>query len=247
MCPPDTVHIALNAGEVDNELNGGFRAPGLHEFYAGAGDSGSIPISFALLLSQIVRHSLEGAMIWVRVDKAARQCGHPYGPGLAELGIDTRMMTLLVLRDAREALCAALDASRDAAVAVVLIELAGKQPLLDLTATRRFALAAVEKRTMVLIARSGTTPTPSAAHSRWQVGPAPSRPLEAHTPGPPAFALELLRQRGGRDGLKITVEWDRDSALFFPRDDAATAPPLSRSASAVDFGGARDSARSRAA
>lgn len=245
--PSDMVHIALNAGEVDTELKGGFRAHGLHEFYTAADGANFAPIGFALLLGQLGQDALRGNLLWVREEKAARQGGHPYGPGLAELGVDTSMITLLLLPDAKAVLRAALDCARDAAVAAVVIDLAGRQPLLDLTATRRFTLAAAEKRTMVLIARSGAKPTPSAAHSRWHVGTAPSRALEAHAPGPPAFALELLRQRGGRDGLKITVEWDRDSASFRLRDDAATAPPLSCPASAVAFGRAGDSVRSRAA
>lgn len=246
-CPSDMMRIALNIRKMDRELRGGFCALGLHEFYAGAGVASFVSTGFALLLAQLGRRTLGGTVIWAREQKAMQCGGNPYGPGLVELGMDACAMTLLLLPDAKTVLRAALDASRDAAVAVVLIELAGRQPLLDLTATRRFALATAEKRTMVLIARNGTAPTPSVAHTRWQVGPAPSRALEAHAPGPPAFALELLRQRGGRDGLKIIVEWDRDSASFRLRDDAATTAPLSRPASAVDFGGACDSARSRAA
>lgn len=49
---------------------------------------------------------------------------------------------------------AALDAARDAATVVVVIELTGRQPLLDLASTRRFAL----------VARIAEIPAPSAAH-----------------------------------------------------------------------------------
>ena len=98
------------------------------------------------------------------------------------------------------AVLAAFDAARDAAVSAVVVELPGKSALLDLTATRRFALAAAEQDTMVLLARGEAKPCPSAAHTRWQVAAAPSRALEAHAPGAPAFVLDLLRQRGGRDG-----------------------------------------------
>ena len=47
---------------------------------------------------------------------------------------------------------------------------------------------------MVLLARGEAKPCPSAAHTRWQVAAAPSRALEAHAPGAPAFVLDLLRQ-----------------------------------------------------
>jgi hypothetical protein len=44
-----------------------------------------------------------------------------------------------------------------------------------------------------------TTPSPSAAHTRWQVA-APFRRAGGQCPGHPAFALTLLRHRGGREG-----------------------------------------------
>jgi protein ImuA len=138
----------------------------------------------------------------------------PYGPGLVELGIDPDAVTLLALPDGKALLRAALDCVRDGAAAAVLLELHGRQPLLDLTATRRLALAGAENETMVLLARSAAPPTPSAVHTRWQVAAAPSQPLAANAPGFPAFALTLLRRRGGREGLSITLEWNRDTVSF---------------------------------
>jgi protein ImuA len=240
--------MRLGVTEADDTwLEGGLVAHGLHEFYmAGAKETAALN-GFVLLLAALRQHQHGREIIWAREVKATKQNGHPYGPGLAELGIDTDRMTLLALPDAKAVLRAALDATRDAAVSAVLIELGGKQPLLDLTATRRFALAAAENDTMALLSRGTAKPSPSAAHTRWQVAAAPSRALEAHAPGVPAFALELLRQRGGRDGLRLIMEWDRDTASFRIRSDVAGTPPLSRPHPAVVIGGAGGERRSRAA
>ncbi|MDQ4420305.1 hypothetical protein OOT33_07640 [Sphingobium sp. DEHP117] len=222
-------------------------AQGVHEFYQAGEKDGPSLSGFALLLAAMRQRQHGGALIWAREVKAARLGGYPYGPGIAELGIDTRLLTLLTLPDAKAVLKAAFDAARDAAVSAVVMELTGRQPLLDLTATRRFALAALEMDTMTLLVRGKAKPTPSAAHTRWHVAAAPSRALEAHAPGAPAFVLDLLRQRGGRDGLRLILEWDRDTAAFRIGDHVARATPLSRPSSAMAAGGAGDARRPRAA
>jgi hypothetical protein len=90
-------------------------------------------------------------------------------------------------------------------------------------------------------------PSPSAAHTRWQVMAAPSMALEANAPGRPAFDLTLLRHRGGRDGLHIIMEWDRDTGSFRERGEHIVTAPLSRASSAMVGGGAGDTQQSRAA
>lgn len=246
-CPADAPRISFGCDVADRELNGGLRADGLHEFYARSRQDIVATISFALLIGQLCQRRDGRTLIWAREVQAARNGGNPYGPGLAALGIDTRKLVLLILPDAKAVLRAALDAARDAAVAAVVVELTGRQPQLDLTATRRFALAAAEKDTMVLSVRLAASPTPSAAHSRWQIAAAPSRALNQHVPGAPAFEVELLRQRGGRDGISFIMEWDGDSASFRLGNSAATAPPLSRPRSAMAVGGAGDMRRASAA
>tara|TARA_R110000782_G_scaffold127769_1_gene219365 strand:- start:7727 stop:8446 length:720 start_codon:yes stop_codon:yes gene_type:complete len=239
--------MRLDIAETDIWLEGGLAAQGLHEFYAAGAKEMAAWNGFVLLLAALRQRQHRRAIIWAREANAARQSGQPYGPGLAELGISPDHVTLLTLPDAKAVLRAALDATRDAAVSAVVIELGGKQPLLDLTATRRLALAAVENDTMVLLSRGKAKPQPSAAHTRWRVAAAPSRALASNTPGTPTFALELLRQRGGRDGLRLIMEWDRDTASFRTGNKAAETAPLSCPQSAVVLGGAGDSARPRAA
>ena len=75
-----------------------------------------------------------------------------------------------------------------------------QMPLLDLTASRRLALAAEQSGVTLLMLRLEAEPVPSAADTRWAVSAAPSQALEANAPGPPQLEIELLRRRVGPFG-----------------------------------------------
>jgi protein ImuA len=216
--PPTGGRVALGIAEVDAWLAGGLRRDALHEAYAAGREDAAGAMALALLVAWL-NHRQDGRgggrpIIWAR-ELAAPSL--PYGPGLIELGIDPAIITLLLLPDDRAVLRAALDSVRQGAAGTVLIELRGRQPLLDLTATRRLALAAQENATMVWLVRGEAQPVPSAAQTRWGVAHAPA----AGPPARPAFDLTLLRQRGGREGLHIRMEWDRDTASFQQSGDQA--------------------------
>lgn len=228
----------LGVARADAWLHGGLKSDGVHEFQAAAPGDLPAALGFTLLLGARGGR----ALIWLRREGA----GVPYGPGLADLGIDPASVTLVGLAEDRALLRAAHDALRSGAAGAVLLELAGRQPLLDLTATRRLVLAAGEAGAMMLVVRAEAEPASSAAHSRWRVGSAPSRALEADAPGHPAFDLTLLRHRGGRDGLHIIVEWNRDTASFREREEQAAAS-LSGGAPAMDAGRGRPDPQGRAA
>lgn len=247
---PGGERLPLDVPHADAWLGGGLRADALHEFHAAVPGDGVAALGFALLLGW-KKGEREGtrALLWLRMANGTARHPLPYGLGLTELGIDPAALRLLCLPDAKAVLRASLDAVRDGAAASVLIELHGRQTLLDLTATRRLALAAAETGTMALIVRSDAEPSPSAAQTRWRVASAPSRALEADAPGMPVFALSLLRQKGGRDGLNLIVEWDRDTASFRERaaDASIGGAPLPRAVPAVDAGRAGGGAGARAA
>src|SRR3546814_11674827 len=80
---------------------------------------------------------------------------------------------------------------------------------LDLTASRRLALAAEKSGTTLLLLRTGADPVPSAAQTRWSVASAPSRAFAANAPGTPTFDITLLRQRSGPSGTSWRLEWNR--------------------------------------
>jgi protein ImuA len=109
---------------------------------------------------------------------------------------------------------AAEEAARCAPLGAVLIEPWGEPRALDLTATRRLALAAETSGVPLIMLRLAAAPAPSAATTRWEVRAALSSPLAANAPGHPAFAVTLARRKAGAGGQSWTVEWDRDRCEF---------------------------------
>jgi protein ImuA len=138
----------------------------------------------------------------------------PYGPGLAALGLDPARLLIGMMADDAVLLRAAVDALRCAALGALVIELRGRAPLLDLTASRRLALAAEASGVTALVLRVGGDPVPSAADTRWRVEAAPSAPLPGNAPGMTAFALTLLRRRAGPDGMAWRLVWDSEKGVF---------------------------------
>lgn len=204
------VRVATGHGDIDAALGGGIARGRLHEIFAAeAGDAGSAT-GFAGMLS--IR--LGGGVVWLREESAVRGGGHLHAPGLVEIGVDPARLLLGVLPDALSVLRAAADVVRCAGVGVAVIELHRDPKVLDLTASRRLALAAEESGVAALLLRIAATPVASAADTRWAVRSCASQPLPANAPGHPTFDLELLRQRGrGADGC-WQVEWNREQAVF---------------------------------
>jgi protein ImuA len=210
-------------------LNGGLARGGLHEVFArSTADSGAAS-GFTLALAILAAG--DKPVVWVRQDFARIEAGGLYAPGLVELGLDARRVILVQVRDVPGVLRAAEEAARCPALGAVLIETWGAHRMLDLTASRRLALASDASGVSLLMLRIGASPAPSAAMTRWEAGPALSRSLEADAPGDPAFALTLLRRRGGAaggkwlEGRKI-VEWNRDRRTFIDREGVASATVL---------------------
>ena len=217
----------LGVEGIDRMLAGGGLGKGrLHEIFARESlDEGSAT-GFAAMLAHVATREPGDAspILWLREDTAQRRCAL-HGPGLVDLGMDPARLILGVLPDVRALLRAGVDALRCAGLGVVVMELHGAAPLLDLTASRRIALAAEASGVTPLLLRLGKAqPGPSAAQSRWHVAAALSAALEAGAPGHPALRLSLLRQRGGPAGFDWDVEWDRDAVCFRPALPGARLP-----------------------
>lgn len=195
---------------IDRQLGGGLARGRLHEiFAAGPGDASSAA-GFAAMLA--VR--LGGALVWLRTEEAEAEGGGLHAPGLGEIGIDPGRLLLGVLPDPLTLLRAAAEVVRCPEVGVAVIELWRSPRPLDLTASRRLAVAAEASGVTALLLRVAADPVPSAAQTRWAVRSIASNPLEAGAPGHPALDVELLRQRGGPAGRRWQVEWNRDRASF---------------------------------
>lgn len=207
----------LGVEAVDLALGGGLATGACHEVFARGEARSASAAGFAVMLAQRLMQEGPQTMLWLREERVQRRAGLS-GPGLADVGLDPRRLILGVLPDAKALLRASIDALRcRGALGVVMLELSGNPRLLDLTASRRMALAAEASGVTLLLLRTDQAiPAPSAARTRWEVGPAPSRRLEADAPGHPMLAITLLRQRGGPADFNWTLEWDRDASLFRP-------------------------------
>ncbi|HEU4959724.1 MAG TPA: hypothetical protein VFT56_04895 [Sphingomonas sp.] len=207
----DWARASTGHAGIDAALGGGLALGRLHELFAVEASDAGAATGFAAMLASLVAH--EGPMVWLREAEAEAR-GRLHGPGLAELGLDPARLVLGVPREPLDLLRAAADVLRCAPIGVAVIELWRQPHPLDLTASRRLAVAAETSGVTALLLRIAAAPAPSAAQTRWRVAAAPSGALEAEAPGHPTFDLELIRQRSGPQGLSWRVEWNRDTRTF---------------------------------
>ncbi|WGD29584.1 hypothetical protein AncyloWKF20_17705 [Ancylobacter sp. WKF20] len=232
--------FSLGAAGPDGVLAETLARGALHEIYAaeGADMPAASGFSLALALRAAQKPGEEPAqrkppmrpIVWVRQDFIDSEAGRLDAHGLRGLGLDPARLILVRARDPEQALRAAGDAVRCAALGAVLLEPWGEPKALDLTATRRLALRAGVSGVTFFLLRMAEKPSASVAVTRWLVRPILSTPLAADAPGAPAFAVTLLRHRGGLNGHAWNLEWDHESCSF--RDIA----PLSRAVVPVPAG-----------
>lgn len=226
--------FTLGAGRIDRRLGGGLARAALHELFASEEDA-SVAAAFALILA-LRGSDPQKPILWVRDDRAGRTSGQLYGPGLVELGADPERFIFIHAPDEVAVLRASAECIKCASVGAVVIEPYGKAYSLDLTATRRLAMAAATSGVLSLLLRIGADPAPSAAQTRWQVGVVPSLALEGNASGHPTFALSLLRHRAGISAFTATLEWDRDQQICVEQSrdiQTITRPLLSGGVSAA--------------
>lgn len=226
--------FTLGAEHIDARLGGGLVCAALHELFAQEEDAG-VAAAFALMLA-VRGGDRHKPILWVRDDRAGRSSGQIYGPGLIALGADPERFIFIHAPDELAVLRAGAECIKCAGIGAVVIEPYRKAPSLDLTATRRLAMAAASSGVLSLLLRVGADPAPSAAQTRWQVAAASSVPLEGNAPGCPAFAVTLLRHRAGIAGFNACLEWDRDQQICVEQSrdiQAITRPLLSGGVSAA--------------
>jgi protein ImuA len=211
-----------------------------HEVYAATKGDVAAMMGFGTILALL----LAGDAPCFFVRPSRRDGMMLYPAGLAELGIDPARCFSVHAPDLLAALRATADIARSDAAGAVLVEIDGNPRLLDLTASRRLALAAEKSRTAVLLLRSGAREAASAAFSRWQVSSAPSEPLAANAPGGASFAVSLLRHRRVAAGLQARLVWNFEERRF-DEQPAITAPQ--RAAGEAASGGVLPLAPRRAA
>ncbi|RFB78671.1 ImuA family protein [Methylovirgula sp. 4M-Z18] len=215
--------LTLGHAQAD-DLLGGLTVAAIHDVLpAGAPDMAAAS-GFALGLIARLRsqaHAARKPWAWLRQDLAGLEVGEPYGPGLAALGLSPNWLVAISAADGPMLLRVAEETLRAHAFCGVLMEPWGNPKALDLTASRRLALAALESGCMGVLLRSGGQEIPGSVATRWLIR---AHPSHGHFgPERPTFDVELTRNRRGRTG-RWAMEWSIDEQSFAPRQ---TAPPLS--------------------
>ncbi len=205
--------VATGHPSLDAELGGGLARGRVHEFYAADADDGPSAAGFAAMVA-LRAVGRRAPIFWLRTDEAERHDGVIHAPGLVELGGDPDSLVLGQAPDVKTMLRVAADAARCTGLGALIVECRGKCPALDLTASRRLALAVEQSGVTLLVLRLAAEPVPSAADTRWAVAAVPGQALEANAPGAPTFEIELLRRRSGPAGMCWRLEWNRDRLIF---------------------------------
>jgi protein ImuA len=200
-----------------------FAANGLHEIRAAAYRDQPAALAFALafLGERLTRH--DGApspVLWCLTERAAREWGAPYGPGLRALGLDPALVLIVQARNAQDAAWALEEGLKAQAFIAALGQIEVKTPLI----ARRLGLAAQTSRTPCLLLSGHQDGGLPGTLTRWRVAAARSSPAQfnASAPGAPSWHLTLERCRGIAPEQDWTVEF-RHVAYGF-RLAAALAP-----------------------
>jgi len=228
--------IATGHAALDAVMDGGLARGQMHELFAAEADDGPSTAGFAAMLA-LRAVGPRAPIFWLRTDDTNRCGGMVHAPGLIELGADPDSLVLGLAPDSKALLRAAADAARCPGLGALIVECRGGCPELDLTASRRLALAVEQSGATLLLLRLDAKPVPSAAHTRWAVSSAPSDALEAEAPGVPTFEIEMLRRRSGPAGMRWRLEWNRDRLIFTDPSLPGAVVPLSsrRSAASSSF------------
>lgn len=213
----------------------------LHEIMAASVADAPAGAGFALAL--MARLGRPGRpLIWVRHRYGALETGHVSGHGLAAAGLAPQDLLLVHARTVPDCIEVAREALKCNGVGAVLLDIWGETRALDLTASRRLALAAETSGIVCLTLRTAAAPAPSAAATRWQVRSLSATPLAANAPGRANFEVTLLKNRAGPAGQVWRLEWDHDRQRFdVPAPSGAVAAlPVHRPAAPAGAGQWRD-------
>jgi protein ImuA len=210
--------VALGHVDVDAALQGGLAIGAMHEVFAEGRQSAAATgfiVGLAGRAGLAGRVSARRPLVWVRQDFTEIESGALSMSGLAELGLDPRLLVTVRAADVDSALRAAADALACDALGGVVLEIWGPARQLDLVASRKLTLAARASGVTGLLLRVAAEPLPSTAETRWIVRAAHSPPAAPSRPawGAPMFDAQLVRNRHGPVG-RWFMEWKCDECLF---------------------------------
>jgi protein ImuA len=209
--------VALGHADADATLQGGLALAAVHEIFAEGRQSAAATGFVAGLAGRVAARR---PLVWIRQDFSEIESGALSTSGLAELGLDPRLVVTVRAADVDAALRTAADALACDALGAIVLEVWGEARQFDLVASRKLTLAAQASGVTALLLRLAAQPQPSTAETRWIVRAAHSPPAATLMPaalgsawGAPLFDAQLVRNRHGPVGRWI-MEWKCDECLF---------------------------------
>ena len=212
--PAQSVRTNVDTGvaEIDGALGRGLMRGAIHEVLPRTAQDFASAAGFAFGLA--ARAETPGAhTLYIQHDFTQIETGRPYLPGLKLIGADTSSLIYLHVPRAEDVLWAMGEALKCRGFAAVIAEFPSSTRVLDLTMTRRLALAAQEGLGFGLILRHSGGIEPNAATTRWLVSSAPSVPDSFGGIGAPSFHLDLVKNRFG-PCAQWRVEWQSHECTF---------------------------------
>ncbi len=193
---------------------GKLAAAGLHEIKSDAYRDAPAALAFALAFigDRLVKRKDATPLLWCLTDRAAREWGAPYGPGLISFGLDPALVLIVQARNGMDAAWALEEGLKARAFTAALGQIEMKTPII----ARRLGLAAQTSRTPCLLLSGHQGNGLPGTLTRWRVAAERSSgaAFDAAAPGRPAWHLTLERCRGMAPSRSWTVEF-RDVAYGF--------------------------------
>ena len=203
--------VVLGHADADATLQGGLALAAVHEIFAEGRQSAAATGFVAAFAGRVAPRR---PLVWIRQDFTEIETGALSMSGLAELGLDPRLVVTVRAADVDAALRTAADALACDALGAIVLEVWGEARQFDLVASRKLTLTAQASGVTALLLRLAAQPQPSTAETRWIVRAAhspPATPCSAW--GAPLFDAQLVRNRHGPVGRWI-MEWKCDECLF---------------------------------
>lgn len=222
-------HPACSLSHLEcSSLEGALRAPqddatgplhklwegGLHEIKPDA--SGDWPAALAFALAVIAQQAAQverrGLVLWCLTNKAVREWGRPYGPGLIASGLNPARLLIVMARNEDDAAWALEEGLKSRALIAALAGIEIKTPLM----ARRLSLAAQVARTPCLLLSNHRHANLPGTITTWRLATrrSGSVSLDATAPGRPNWQLTLERCRGEAPGQSLIVEFSHESLRF---------------------------------
>src|SRR6202165_5623333 len=157
------LRMALGHADADATLQGGLALGAVHEVFADAGRQSAAATGFVAGVAG--RVAARRPLVWVRQDFTEIESGALSMSGLAELGLDPRLVVTVRVADVDTALRTAADAFACDALGAIVLEVWGEGRQLGFVASRKLTLAAQASGVTGLLLRLwGGAPLPPAEH-----------------------------------------------------------------------------------